>query len=194
MPARNDDYNTTLYVATDDMPHIVSSPDRLPSAHFGGFLAIFHPIFLAERNTDGKLISLRGTGNSEPTWPAATPPPSVCPPLQLSEGAPEGSMVTIESWIAIRLTRYLNEDDLRLLEHDVRRVLADVRACYTDLEGMVTAVFDISQAMSCAAPPSATARGILRRQPARCGARLPRGGCAGLPALAHPRQLRVHGR
>ena len=37
-----------------------------------------------------------------------------------------------------RVTRCLNEDDLRLLEHDVRRVLADVRACYTDLEDRYT--------------------------------------------------------
>ena len=144
--ARNDDYNTTLYVATDDMPHIVSSLTAYLSAHFGGFLAIFHPIFLAERDTDGKLISLRGTGTRANLASGDTAAVGM-PSLQLSEGAPEGSTVTIESWIAIRLTRYLNEDDLRLLEHDVRRVLADVRACYTDLEGMVTAVFDISQAM-----------------------------------------------
>ena len=144
--ARNDDYNTTLYVATDDMPHIVSSLTAYLSAHFGGFLAIFHPIFLAERNTDGKLISLRGTGTRANLASGDTAAVGMSS-LQLSEGAPEGSTVTIESWIAIRLTRCLNEDDLRLLEHDVRRVLADVRACYTDLEGMVTAVFDISQAM-----------------------------------------------
>ena len=144
--ARNDDYNTTLYVATDDMPHIVSSLTAYLSAHFGGFLAIFHPIFLAERDTDGKLISLRGTGTRANLASGDTAAVGM-PSLQLSEGAPEGSTVTIESWIAIRLTRYLSEDDLRLLEHDVRRVLADVRACYTDLEGMVTTVFDISQAM-----------------------------------------------
>lgn len=144
--ARNDDYNTTLYVATDDMPHIVSSLTAYLSAHFGGFLAIFHPIFLAERDTDGKLISLRGTGTRANLASGDTAAVGM-PSLQLSEGAPEGSTVTIESWIAIRLTRYLNEDDLRLLEHEVRRVLADVYACYTDLEGMVTAVFDISQAM-----------------------------------------------
>lgn len=144
--ARNDNYNTTLYVATDDMPHIVSSLTAYLSAHFGGFLAIFHPIFLAERNTDGKLISLRGTGTRANLASGDTAAVGM-PSLQLSEGAPEGSTVTIESWIAIRLTRYLSEDDLRLLEHEVRRVLADVRACYTDLEGMVTTVFDISQAM-----------------------------------------------
>ena len=144
--ARNDDYNTTLYVATDDMPHIVSSLTAYLSAHFGGFLAIFHPIFLAERNPEGELLSLRGTGTRANLASGDTAAVGM-PSLQLSEGAPEGSTVTIESWIAIRLTRYLNEDDLRLLEHEVRRVLADVCACYTDLEGMVTAVFDISQAM-----------------------------------------------
>ena len=144
--ARNDDYNTTLYVATDDMPHIVSSLTAYLSAHFGGFLAIFHPIFLAERNADGKLISLRGTGTRANLASGDTAAVGM-PSLQLSEGAPEGSTVTIESWIAIRLTRYLGEDDLRLLEHEVRRVLDDVRACYADLDGMVTAVFDIAQAM-----------------------------------------------
>ena len=144
--ARNDDYNTTLYVATDDMPHIVSSLTAYLSAHFGGFLAIFHPIFLAERNADGKLITLRGTGTRANLVSGDTAAVGM-PSLQLSEGAPEGSTVTIESWNAIRLTRYLGEDDLRLLEHEVRRVLDDVRACYTDLDGMVTTVFDIAQAM-----------------------------------------------
>ena len=128
------------------MPHIVSSLTAYLSAHFGGFLAIFHPIFLAERNADGKLISLRGTGTRANLASGDTAAVGM-PSLQLSEGAPEGSTVTIESWIAIRLTRYLGEDDLRLLEHEVRRVLDDVRACYTDLDGMVTAVFDIAQAM-----------------------------------------------
>ena len=60
--ARNDEYNTTLYVATDDMPHIVSSLTACLAAHFGGFVTILHPTFLAERGPDGTLLSLRGTG------------------------------------------------------------------------------------------------------------------------------------
>lgn len=144
--ARNDDYNTTLYVATDDMPHIVSSLTAYLSAHFGGFLAIFHPIFLAERNADGKLISLRGTGTRANLASGDTAAVGM-PSLQLSEGAPEGSTVAIESWIAIRLTRYLTEEDQRRCEKEVERILADVRACHTDLDAMVTRVFDLAQSM-----------------------------------------------
>ncbi|WP_314416644.1 NAD-glutamate dehydrogenase [Rothia mucilaginosa] len=144
--ARNDDYNTTLYVATDDMPHIVSSLTANLSAHFGGFVTILHPTFLAERGPDGTLLGLRGTGMRGNLASGDTATLGV-PSLKLSENAPAGTTVAIESWIAIRLTRYLGEDDLRLLEHEVRRVLDDVRACYTDLDGMVTAVFDIAQAM-----------------------------------------------
>lgn len=144
--ARNDDYNTTLYVATDDMPHIVSSLTSCLAAHFGGFVTILHPTFLAERGPDGTLLSLRGTGMRGNLASGDTATLGV-PSLKLSENAPAGTTVAIESWIAVRLTRYLGEDDLRLLEHEVRRVLDDVRACYTDLDGMVTAVFDIAQAM-----------------------------------------------
>lgn len=144
--ARNDDYNTTLYVATDDMPHIVSSLTACLSAHFGGFLAIFHPIFLAERNADGKLISLRGTGTRANLASGDTATLGV-PSLKLSENAPAGTTVAIESWIAIRLTRYLTEEDQRRCEKEVERVLADVRACHTDLDAMVTRVFDLAQSM-----------------------------------------------
>lgn len=144
--ARNDDYNTTLYVATDDMPHIVSSLTAYLSAHFGGFLAIFHPIFLAERNADGKLISLRGTGTRANLASGDTATLGV-PSLKLSENAPAGTTVAIESWIAIRLTRYLTEEDQRRCEKEVERVLADVRACHTDLDAMVTRVFDLAQSM-----------------------------------------------
>ena len=101
--ARNDDYNTTLYVATDDMPHIVSSLTAYLSAHFGGFLAIFHPIFLAERNTDGKLISLRGTGTRANLASGDTAAVGM-PSLQLSEGAPEAVSYThLAAWSCRRL-------------------------------------------------------------------------------------------
>lgn len=144
--ARNDDYNTTLYVATDDMPHIVSSLTAYLSAHFGGFVTILHPTFLAERGPDGTLLSLRGTGMRGNLASGDTATLGV-PSLKLSENAPAGTTVAIESWIAIRLTRYLTEEDQRCCEKEVERVLADVRACHTDLDAMVTRVFDLAQSM-----------------------------------------------
>lgn len=144
--ARNDDYNTTLYVATDDMPHIVSSLTAYLSAHFGGFVTILHPTFLAERGPDGTLLSLRGTGMRGNLASGDTATLGV-PSLKLSENAPAGTTVAIESWIAIRLTRYLTEEDQRRCEKEVERVLADVRACHTDLDAMVTRVFDLAQSM-----------------------------------------------
>lgn len=144
--ARNDDYNTTLYVATDDMPHIVSSLTAYLSAHFGGFVTILHPTFLAERGPDGTLLSLRGTGMRGNLASGDTATLGV-PSLKLSENAPAGTTVAIESWIAIRLTRYLTEEDQRRCEKEVERVLADVRACHTDLDDMVTRVFDLAQSM-----------------------------------------------
>lgn len=144
--ACNDDYNTTLYVATDDMPHIVSSLTAYLSAHFGGFVTILHPTFLAERGPDGTLLSLRGTGMRGNLASGDTATLGV-PSLKLSENAPAGTTVAIESWIAIRLTRYLTEEDQRRCEKEVERVLADVRACHTDLDAMVTRVFDLAQSM-----------------------------------------------
>lgn len=144
--ARNDDYNTMLYVATDDMPHIVSSLTAYLSAHFGGFVTILHPTFLAERGPDGTLLSLRGTGMRGNLASGDTATLGV-PSLKLSENAPAGTTVAIESWIAIRLTRYLTEEDQRRCEKEVERVLADVRACHTDLDAMVTRVFDLAQSM-----------------------------------------------
>lgn len=144
--ARNDDYNTTLYVATDDMPHIVSSLTAYLSAHFGGFVTILHPTFLAERGPDGTLLSLRGTGMRGNLASGDTATLGV-PSLKLSENAPAGTTVAIESWIAVRLTRYLTEEDQRRCEKEVERILADVRACHTDLDAMVTRVFDLAQSM-----------------------------------------------
>lgn len=144
--ARNDDYNTTLYVATDDMPHIVSSLTSCLAAHFGGFVTILHPTFLAERGPDGTLLSLRGTGMRGNLASGDTATLGV-PSLKLSENAPAGTTVAIESWIAIRLTRYLTEADQRRCEKEVERILADVRACHTDLDAMVTRVFDLAQSM-----------------------------------------------
>lgn len=144
--ARNDDYNTTLYVATDDMPHIVSSLTACLAAHFGGFVTILHPTFLAERGPDGTLLSLRGTGMRGNLASGDTATLGV-PSLKLSENAPAGTTVAIESWIAVRLTRYLTEEDQRRCEKEVERILADVRACHTDLDAMVTRVFDLAQSM-----------------------------------------------
>lgn len=144
--ARNDEYNTTLYVATDDMPHIVSSLTACLAAHFGGFVTILHPTFLAERGPDGTLLSLRGTGMRGNLASGDTATLGV-PSLKLSENAPAGTTVAIESWIAVRLTRYLTEEDQRRCEKEVERVLADVRACHTDLDAMVTRVFDLAQSM-----------------------------------------------
>lgn len=144
--ARNDDYNTTLYVAIDDMPHIVSSLTACLATHFGGFVTILHPTFLAERGPDGTLLSLRGTGMRGNLASGDTATLGV-PSLKLSENAPAGTTVAIESWIAIRLTRYLTEEDQRRCEKEVERILADVRACHTDLDAMVTRVFDLAQSM-----------------------------------------------
>ncbi|WP_298593774.1 NAD-glutamate dehydrogenase domain-containing protein, partial [uncultured Rothia sp.] len=144
--ARNDEYNTTLYVATDDMPHIVSSLTACLAAHFGGFVTILHPTFLVERGPDGSLLSLRGTGMRGNLASGDTATLGV-PSLKLSENAPAGTTVAIESWIAVRLTRYLTEEDQRRCEKEVERVLADVRACHTDLDAMVTRVFDLAQSM-----------------------------------------------
>lgn len=144
--ARNDDYNTTLYVATDDMPHIVSSLTSCLAAHFGGFVTILHPTFLAERGPDGTLLSLRGTGMRGNLASGDTATLGV-PSLKLSENAPAGTTVAIESWIAVRLTRYLTEEDQRRCEKEVERILADVHACHTDLDAMVTRVFDLAQSM-----------------------------------------------
>lgn len=144
--ARNDEYNTTLYVATDDMPHIVSSLTACLATHFGGFVTILHPTFLAERGPDGTLLSLRGTGMRGNLASGDTATLGV-PSLKLSENAPAGTTVAIESWIAVRLTRYLTEEEQRRCEKEVERVLADVRACHTDLDAMVARVFDLAQSM-----------------------------------------------
>ena len=144
--ARNDEYNTTLYVATDDMPHIVSSLTACLAAHFGGFVTIFHPTFLVERDPEGAILSLRGTGMRGNLASGDTATLGV-PSLKFSENAPAGTTVAIESWIAVRLTRYLTVEDQRRCEKEIERVLADVRACHTDLDAMVTRVFDMAQAM-----------------------------------------------
>ena len=98
------------------------------------------------RDRDGTLLSLRGTGMRGNLASGDTATLGV-PSLKLSENAPAGTNVAIESWIAVRLTRYLTEEEQRRCEKEVERVLADVRACHTDLDAMVTRVFDLAQSM-----------------------------------------------
>ena len=168
-------------------PHIVSSSTAYLSAHFGGFLAIFPP-HLPCRTQYGWQKLIQPARHRHPSQPGQRRHRRRRYALPAAfRGRSEGPRVTIESWIAIRLTRYLNEDDLRLLEHDVRRALADVRACYTDLEGAWSPRSSTSPrpCTSCAAPPSATARN-LRRQPPRGVEPASHVEVAhGLPALAH---------
>lgn len=113
---------------------------------------------------------------ARPTWPAATDTAAVSALPATFEGAPEVHGHSVESWIAIRLTRPPERRRPAPAGHDVRRVLADVRACYTDLEAWSPrSLISPRPCTSCAAPLSATA-GIYAANPPRCGPASARGG------------------
>lgn len=142
----DDDAATMVLIVNDDMPHLVSSLTAYISAEFGGIDSIFHPLFVVERDPNGKLLAARSTGVDRPVASGDTATMGI-PALKLSKDAPAGSTVAIESWIALRLTRHLDQKHVQQLRDDATKILSDVRAAANDNEEMILRVSSIASSM-----------------------------------------------
>jgi len=140
------EYSTMVLIVNDDMPHLVSSITAYVSSEFGGIESIFHPLFVVERGPDGNLLVVRGTGVDKPVASGDTATLGI-PALKLSEDAPPGSSVAVESWIALRLTRHLSAERVQALREGATKTLSDVHAAARDNEKMVLQVNNIITSM-----------------------------------------------
>lgn len=141
----NDEYSTTLLVVTDDMGYLVSSLTAEIASDFGGVYSLFHPIFIVDRDPNGKLLSARGAGRASNLASGDTATYGL-PVLSAKDGKLTAHPM-IESWIAIRLTRKLNDEDSERLRATALKILDDIKACETDAEAMVERVNTIAESL-----------------------------------------------
>ena len=141
----NDEYSTTLLVVTDDMGYLVSSLTAEIASDFGGVYSLFHPIFIVDRDPNGKLLSARGAGRASNLASGDTATYGL-PVLSAKDGKLTAHPM-IESWIAIRLTRKLNDEDSDRLRATALKILDDIKACETDAEAMAERVNTIAESL-----------------------------------------------
>ncbi len=141
----NDEYSTTLLVVTDDMGYLVSSLTAEIASDFGGVYSLFHPIFIVDRDPNGKLLSARGAGRASNLASGDTATYGL-PVLSAKDGKLTAHPM-IESWIAIRLTRKLNDEDSERLRATALKILDDIKACETDAEAMAERVNTIAESL-----------------------------------------------
>lgn len=139
----NEDDATTLLIATDDMSFLVSSITAEIAARHGGIAALIHPTLVVERTADHRIVAVSSTGAEQPVASGDT---AALPVLQ-SFSATDDSHIRIESWIAVRLTSTLDEEERTQLLESIREILDDVRLVANDSEAMVARVAEIAESM-----------------------------------------------
>lgn len=128
-----------LMVVTDDKPYLVSSVTAEVAAHYGGFDALVHPIFLVHRDPEtGELESMRGLDVKQPVASGDT---AAIPSL----GPAVGRSSAIESWIAVELSDVDDEQTARELADSVSAVLEDVRRSNADAEAIRDKVLALAE-------------------------------------------------
>lgn len=137
------DNATTLLIATDDMSFLVSSVTAEIAAHHGGIAALFHPTLVVERDSSGKILSIASTGVEQPVASGDT---AALPVVKLTPQATD-SRVAIESWIAVRLTSILTEEETDQLVSSICEILDNVRISARDNAAMLTRVREIADSM-----------------------------------------------
>ena len=114
--------HTVLEVATDDLPFIVDSLTGAMAVAGIGIHFVVHPQFLARRDDEGRLLSLR-ENSGEPPLPGEI----------------------AESWTHLGLDRETDPGALAALAQRVSRVLGDVDAAVADWEPMQDAIRDAAE-------------------------------------------------
>ncbi|MBI5278990.1 MAG: NAD-glutamate dehydrogenase [Burkholderiales bacterium] len=103
--------HTVVQVVNDDMPFLVDSTMLEIRRHGLNLHLMIHPVLEAERDADGKLLSLQ-------------------PRTRESKGPRE-------SWMYVEIDRLVDASQRAKLVEGLQRVLADVRAAVTDWPAMV---------------------------------------------------------
>lgn len=140
----DDGSQSILLIATDDMSFLVSSITAEIAAQYGGIASLNHPTFIVERTHNGELISLKPTGVDQPVASGDT---AALPSLKISQRANADTELTIESWISVRLTSYLSEEQRRQLIQDAHTILDDVRVAARDSAAMAERTLELAEEM-----------------------------------------------
>ncbi len=128
-----------LMVVTDDMPFLVSTVTSEVAARYGGSDALFHPLFIVNRNREtGAIEELRGLNLKQPVASGDT---AVLPSL----GRATGRNSAVESWISVELLGRQSEQTAQEIARSVRTVLADVRHANDDAEAIRDKVIALSE-------------------------------------------------
>ncbi|MFW0120467.1 NAD-glutamate dehydrogenase [Rothia sp. CCM 9419] len=139
-----DETSTTLLITTDDMSYLVSSITAEIAAHYGGIATLNHPTFIAERDHNGTLISLEGTGVEQPVVSGDT----AALPVLDQKTPSNGNTLTVESWISIQLIKTLDPQTQQELTTRIHQILKNVRSAVTDADAMAQHVRTIAQQLS----------------------------------------------
>ncbi|GAB2917454.1 NAD-glutamate dehydrogenase [Streptomyces mayteni] len=107
--------HTVVEVVTDDAPFLVDSVTNELSRQGRGIHLVIHPQVLVRRDVTGRLIEVLATNGGNVERPADA---------------------VLESWIHVEIDRETDDDDLRGIEADLRRVLSDVREAVEDWQKM----------------------------------------------------------
>ena len=138
----NDDAGSTLFIVVDDTSFLVSSITAQIAANWGGISGLIHPTFVVERDSNGRLTSVTGTGFKQPVASGDT---VSMPILRDAATGNIGAGATIESWIAVRLTSRVEGEDVTRLEQEIRSILIDVRRAARDNDAMAARTLDIAE-------------------------------------------------
>ena len=107
--------HTVVEIVNDDMPFLVDSATMEVHRQGLGLHLIVHPVLVAQRDAQGRLLALR--------------------PLQPGEGAPADGIR--ESWMQLEVDRLVDAPARAALVAGLERVLADVRAAVRDWQPML---------------------------------------------------------
>ena len=146
----NEEENSVVYVATDDMPFLVDSVNAELVRQNAAIHLVVHPLFVVTRNREtGELVKVAkvpsGVGISSGDTASM---PSVSHLIAQGDNASH-----MESWIAVEIGRASEEARTSLLS-GLERVLGDVRAAVEDWPKMRHKALQIAESLDKVANPA----------------------------------------
>lgn len=132
--------HTVVEIVTDDMPFLVDSVSMELARHDLAIHLVIHPQLRVHRDAEGTLTGTAGLEAEAFTSSDA-------------RGRVGATGSVVESWMHIEIDRQRAADFLRGLEHDLDRVLGDVRRAVEDWEPMCDTARHIAAELDEHPPP-----------------------------------------
>ncbi|RMI37077.1 NAD-glutamate dehydrogenase [Streptomyces triticirhizae] len=125
--------HTVVEVVTDDMPFLVDSVTNELSRQERGIHLVVHPQIVVRRDVAGRMLEVLDAGRER----EGTVDPEQLPPDAV-----------VESWIHVEIDRETDQEQIRQVEADLRRVLGDVREAVEDYQKMREAALRIAEGLA----------------------------------------------